>query len=61
MILLGKLGKVHILLGSCYKWTKHSVYFPLGTISFKTGENVVPAHASRLSRPYLNSVRVCTS
>ena len=38
MILLDKL---HILLRSCYKGTEHAVYFPHGTISFKTGENVV--------------------
>ena len=40
------LGKIHILFRSCYKWTEHTVYFPHRTISFKTGENVVPAHAS---------------
>ena len=40
------LGKIHILFRSCYKWTEHAVYFPVGTISLKTGENVVPAHAS---------------
>ena len=38
MILLDKL---HILLRSCYKGTEHAVYFPHGTISFKTRENVV--------------------
>ena len=35
------LEKIHILLRSCYKWTEHAVCFPHGTISFKTGENVV--------------------
>ena len=35
------LGKMHILLR-----TEHAVYLPHVTISFKMGENVVPAHAS---------------
>ena len=54
------VGKIHILLWIWYKLTEHAVYFPHGTISFKTGENVVrmsPGKGAILSVVVLPSCR----